>query len=663
MRDKQGVFNYPVLGFIFVFMGLLIISGIAIDQLNLYLASSTLQKATNLGVQKCLSLQTTYLANIQNHQGNFALPKNCETYPDCLPPLMPECRNEPDCWLIRSVGHMFKGAQYAKPEDVTSIPTNIAGKGSYIVLRDTHCVWQAPGTGNCCVKEDTEEATACAVAQISIQYPAPLWDFGKRYFGFKERTLTERAAAISYPTTHGYKNIISDKLDQSYCRANPGSIGSELPENFPAPEYPSGTESPPNNSPPAYEDPPPTTEEPPIPPESPPDGCIYSISSGRFNRSMIDLPRDVLLNIANRNGIKNCQPIEGGRVNTLWDKALLPGQQGGVSTHHMHNMVVEDNIDLGVSEALMSEMGSFAACECEHPNGEKTPPMPYMANPGIPEVMHYCDPVLAGYWLMYQEAHSRIAGIDKSQVTLLTSMVNSHGVSSYQYRDETTGKYSEVFRGGVFFDRDGNPISQIEADDMRNNQGAQLCGMTASPISLVWDDGQPMTMSASQFPLKPDQKHNTWSQWFASSSYPLLVYDPSKQGLITSSTQLFGNYTFGKYWGNGYIALKSLDHNNDNILSEKELNSLSLWFDHNQNGISELGEVEDITKLQVIEIYLQPDHIDAFSGDITATIGFKRKIGNSQAIIGKSIDWYGAGGFSTKKEALKTRIPLQAFGN
>ena len=79
---------------------------------------------------------------------------------------------------------------------------------------------------------------------------------------------------------------------------------------------------------------------------------------------------------------------------------------------------------------------------------------------------------------------------------------------------------------------------------------------------------------------------DAFTLWKASEKSPLLVFDPSHTGRVTSAKQLFGTYAFGGRttkaayspsnkarapWGNGYQALALLDANHDGKISGKEV--------------------------------------------------------------------------------------------
>lgn len=82
----------------------------------------------------------------------------------------------------------------------------------------------------------------------------------------------------------------------------------------------------------------------------------------------------------------------------------------------------------------------------------------------------------------------------------------------------------------------------------------------------------------------------------------ILVWDPKREGRITSGKQLFGNMTFFMLFADGYQALDALDNNRDGRLAGEELTGLALWHDRNSNGVSDPGEVTPIEDTAVRSI-------------------------------------------------------------
>jgi hypothetical protein len=79
----------------------------------------------------------------------------------------------------------------------------------------------------------------------------------------------------------------------------------------------------------------------------------------------------------------------------------------------------------------------------------------------------------------------------------------------------------------------------------------------------------------------------------------VLVWDPANEGRITSARQMFGSYSWQLFWRNGFEALAALDDNQDGWLRGAELEGIGLWFDRNQNAISDDGEVTPLSALGV----------------------------------------------------------------
>ncbi|MDR2337967.1 MAG: hypothetical protein LBE20_04890 [Deltaproteobacteria bacterium] len=162
-----------------------------------------------------------------------------------------------------------------------------------------------------------------------------------------------------------------------------------------------------------------------------------------------------------------------------------------------------------------------------------------------------------------------------------------------------------------------------------------------SPVSLVIKDAPEVApVITSSFQLEPSKK-NQWVIWRASSKYPLVVYDPQKSGKITSSSQLFGANTFGKIWKDGFEALASLDQNKDGKIAGKELKNLSLWFDKNQNAVSDKGEVVDLRSYGITELFYKKDGNDVRNADILVSQGYVL-VKNNKSVVGSAIDWFTA---------------------
>ena len=192
-----------------------------------------------------------------------------------------------------------------------------------------------------------------------------------------------------------------------------------------------------------------------------------------------------------------------------------------------------------------------------------------------------------------------------------------------------------------------------------------------TPLSLLWDMSLDIdnTPSFVNFPLDIAMS-KPWYVWKASAKAPLLVYDPTHEGKITSATQLFGEWTFGGKrfasldernssiagykWKDGYEALSTLDRNGDKRLDGEEIEKLALWFDDNRDGISQKGEVKTLAESGVTVIYYSPNRKDEASGNIYADLGYERVI-DGKVVTGASVDWF-AEGLNSKYDLLSQAL-------
>lgn len=205
--------------------------------------------------------------------------------------------------------------------------------------------------------------------------------------------------------------------------------------------------------------------------------------------------------------------------------------------------------------------------------------------------------------------------------------------------------------GGVVYDKQCRAVSDADPN--------QICDAELhtriSPVSLIWDKGSDLNdeVSVVNFILNP-YAENKWYAWKASKNAPLLVYDPEKKGIIKDAKQLFGDWTFGgkklasldakekvaTKWRHGFEALATLDYDQDGQVSGLELKDLSLWFDKNRDGVSDLGEVVDIRKMGVVALYYQVDEETKDSKDLYLKTGYQRIL-DGKLVIGEAVDWYG----------------------
>lgn len=199
----------------------------------------------------------------------------------------------------------------------------------------------------------------------------------------------------------------------------------------------------------------------------------------------------------------------------------------------------------------------------------------------------------------------------------------------------------------VAWDAAGNPLSAIPANAQSCFAASANFAYEYTPISLEWDGPVDFNKDTRlvQFRLNPHKAPES-IVWRASGAAPLLVWDPEHKGVITSGAQLIGSWSFGgkenqQEWKSGYEVLEHLDRDKNGTLVAKELEPLGLWFDSNQDAISQPGEVFSLTEKGVTQLFTKPDETNPSPDTIRASHGFVRKEG-SRFKIGAMTDWLGA---------------------
>ena len=251
---------------------------------------------------------------------------------------------------------------------------------------------------------------------------------------------------------------------------------------------------------------------------------------------------------------------------------------------------------------------------------------------------------------------------NKAECTLISHPAGKGGIQTdwYHFSGDTKGTY--CLNGYFYMDNNCKIVSASKVE--------QLCGSIATvfsvnylkscPVSLLWSPDFDIDAHSTlvTFPLEPGVP-GKWYQWKASAQAPLLVYDPAHTGQITSGSQLFGNWTFGgdrsaalngagaiaQPWRDGFEALSQLDADGDDKISGAELDPLGLWFDENQDGVAQPGEVKSLAEMEVTALFFQADTVDPVTGTAHARLGFERVVAG-RTIRGSAVDWFGKRGDS-----------------
>lgn len=81
-----------------------------------------------------------------------------------------------------------------------------------------------------------------------------------------------------------------------------------------------------------------------------------------------------------------------------------------------------------------------------------------------------------------------------------------------------------------------------------------------------------------------------------------LVWDGDQTGNIRDGRQLFGTYTWGVFWRDGFEALSMLDDNSDGVVAGAELKGIAIWQDKNGNAVSDPGEVCSLSQAGILSL-------------------------------------------------------------
>lgn len=134
------------------------------------------------------------------------------------------------------------------------------------------------------------------------------------------------------------------------------------------------------------------------------------------------------------------------------------------------------------------------------------------------------------------------------------------------------------------------------------------------------------------FDLDGSGYSNAW-QWINKKA-AWLVYLNKETDKVENAHQLFGNASFNIKWKNGFEALKSLDNNNDGLISGIELDKLYLWNDKNSNGICDHGELQSVYAAGIES--LSTNYISLSESNLQSTQGVKMKDGSHRNYY----DWW-----------------------
>ena len=112
----------------------------------------------------------------------------------------------------------------------------------------------------------------------------------------------------------------------------------------------------------------------------------------------------------------------------------------------------------------------------------------------------------------------------------------------------------------------------------------------------------------------------------------LLALDKNNNGRIDNITELFGNATT-----DGFIILKQLDSNNDNIIDSRDTQfaDLRIWKDLDSDGLTDVGELQSLAiwGIQSISLNYQTTNLVNEGNRISSTSTYTLTNGNTRQIV------------------------------
>ncbi len=238
------------------------------------------------------------------------------------------------------------------------------------------------------------------------------------------------------------------------------------------------------------------------------------------------------------------------------------------------------------------------------------------------------DSIQAGHsgLLMIDLATGRVLGQVLDRVLGMTT-ANSHtGIQDFSLSDGT------AIRANLqAWSTHGSPI-------VLDFSGKGSPDLLAGPAWKFGPDRRVATSALRAFDL--DGTGRARWEWVGPGS-ALLVWDPDHGGKISSGRQLFGNWTWGKKWKDGYEPLATLDRDRDGSLAGQELVELGVWIDGDGDGISDTGEVQDCLTAGVMRIGTRAERDS--DGHAMVSAGFTQRLTDGQTVERKTWDWISMG--------------------
>lgn len=113
------------------------------------------------------------------------------------------------------------------------------------------------------------------------------------------------------------------------------------------------------------------------------------------------------------------------------------------------------------------------------------------------------------------------------------------------------------------------------------------------------------------FDLRGMGEETSWP-WLQSHA-AFLVWDGDGSGTIRDGRQLFGTYTWGVFWRDGFEAISMLDDDGDGTINGAELKGIRVWQDLNGNAACDSSEVRDLSEMGIRAIRCSATGMDGSS--------------------------------------------------
>ena len=228
-------------------------------------------------------------------------------------------------------------------------------------------------------------------------------------------------------------------------------------------------------------------------------------------------------------------------------------------------------------------------------------------------------------------------GIDWKKAAIVTSVcddVNGDGSCYKAVQKDYLSVVPATFKA--------NRVPKKIALDVWNGRGLSQafdedkCDKQYSPIVLDLT-GEGIELSPPeegvQFDLNADG-NPVYTGWVKGANNAFLVRDVNHNGKIDDGSELFGTATLlknGKRAANGFEALKDLDLNHDGVLnaSDPAWRDLRLWFDRNQDGVSQPSELESLQAYGIQSLnlnYIELLEMDDYGNQTRERSTYVRKI-------------------------------------